>query len=157
MTNNLEREIINLVAVDRLYIPSSSFDGKLKRRREKYAKEIELPKDPYKGERAYGRVVESDKNKSRGMREGIEKVCEEFPKYGKILNGYIEEERVVREKHLFFGMNEGKRLTNNDYMNVLSDLGLSPVTAEKYCEIALDISRNLTKKRDEKERSVLIG
>ena len=91
------------------------------------------------------------------MREGIEKFCEEFPKYGKILNGYIEEERVVREKHLFFGMNEGKRLTNNDYMNVLSDLGLSPVTAEKYCEIALDISRNLTKKRDEKERSVLIG
>src|SRR3989344_9115614 len=113
MTNNLEREIVNLVAVDRLYIPSSSFDGKLKRRREKYAKDIELLENPYEGERVYARIEEEDKDKARGMREGIEKFCEEFPKYGKILNEFIDEERVVREKHLFFGMNEGKRLTNN--------------------------------------------
>ncbi len=157
MTNDLEREILNLVATDRLYIPSSSFDGKLKRRREKVAEEIELPKNPFQGERVYARVKEEDKDKARGMREGIEKFAQEFPKYGKILEGYIQEERVVREKHLYFGVAEGKRLTNDDYMAVLKDMGLGPAIAERYCEVALDISRNLTRKRNDEERSVLIG
>ena|SRR3989344_5649296 len=157
MTQDLERQLVNLIAVDRLYVPSSSFDGKLERRRGKMAKSIELENNPFQGERVYARIEDKDENKARGMRGGIEKFCEEYPKYGKILNGFIEEERVVSEKHLYFGIQEGKRLTNNDYMTVLTDMGLGPVTAEKYCTVALDISRNLTKKRDEKERSVLVG
>ncbi|MEN9626068.1 MAG: hypothetical protein RL557_396 [archaeon] len=157
MTNDLERQILNLVATDRLYIPSSSFDGKLEKRRKKSAQAIDLSENPFDGERVYARVEEEDKDKARGMREGIEKFAEEFPKYGKILNGMIEEQRTVREKHLYFGVQEGKRLTNDDYMAVLKDMGLGPATAERYCEVALDISRNLTRKRNDEERSVLIG
>ena len=156
MTNELERQVISLVATDRLYIPSSSFDGKLKRGRKKIADSLVLPENNYQGERVYGRVEESDKQKARGMRDGVNEFSSRFPKYGKILNGIIEERRTVREKHLYFAMNDGKRVTGDDYLSVLEGMGLGPVTAEKYLDVALDISRNLTKKRSD-ERSILVG
>ncbi len=157
MSEDLETQIIKLVATDRLYIPSSSFDGKLERSRKKIAVSLEIPKDKYSGERAYVKIEEEDKQKARGIREGIDEFSRKYPKYGIILNGIIEEMRTVREKHLYFGMNEGKRLTNEDYLEILKDMGLGPVTAQKYCDVALDISRSLIKKREEKERSILIG
>lgn len=157
MVENLERQVINLVATDRLYVPSSSFDGKLERRRPKIALDLGRINRGFQGERTYVRIENKDKNKARGMREGIAKFTEEFPKYGKILEGYIQEQRVVREKHLYFGVQDGKRLTNDDYLEVLTNMGLGSVTAQKYCDVALDISRNLMKKRSDAERSVLIG
>jgi hypothetical protein len=163
MTQELEREVIGLIATDRLYTPSSSFDGKLERKRPKIAKAIatlesfqETDQD-FQGERAYARVETEDKSKARGMKQGIAKFAQEFPRYGQILNGMIEEHRVKSETHLCFGMQDGKRLTKEDYLEVLTDMGLGPVTAEKYCDVALDISRNMTKKRGYAERSVLIG
>jgi len=154
---NLERQIIELVAIDRLYIPSSSFDGKLKRRRKKVAESIETSKKGFEGERTYARIEEEDKKKAKDMRAGIEEFCKDFPKYGRILNAMIEKERVKRERHLYFGMLEGRRLATEDYMYVLKDMGLSPAIAEEYYDVAMEISRNLVKKREEKERSVLIG
>ena len=91
-----------------------------------------------------------------GVRDGVNEFSSKFPKYGKILNGIIEEQRTVREKHLYFGMNDGKRVTGDDYLAVLEGMGLGPATAEKYLDVALDISRNLTKKRSD-ERSILVG
>lgn len=157
MLEDLEGQIINLVATDRLYVPSSSFDGKLKRRRNKAAESIEIPEKGYKAKRVYARIEEEDKQKARGMRDGIEEFSEKYPKYGAVLKGIIEQKRIERERHLYFGMLEGKRLTNEDYMTVLEDIGLSPVMAEKYSEVAIEINRTLVKKREEKERSVLIG
>jgi len=157
MVNDLERQIISLVATDRLYVPSSSFDGKLERSRPKIAEAIASKRRSYTGERTHMRVKDRDHNKARGMRHGIETFTERFPKYGAILNGIIQEERTVREKHLYFGMNEGKRLTNDDYLAVLTDMGMGPVIAERYCEVALDISRTLMKKREETDRRILIG
>ena len=156
MTNDLEGQVINLVATDRFYIPSSSFDGKLENRRKKIAKEIEFEGE-FQNDRVYARVEEDDRSKARGMREGIAQFAKQFPKYGTILNGMIEEERTVRETHLYFGVNEGKRLTRDDYIGVLLDMKLTPAIAERYCDVALDISRTMSRKRDEKERSVLIG
>jgi len=162
MVNELERQVINLVATDRLYVPSSSFDGKLERRRPKIAKDLGLISRGFQGERTYVRIQNRDKNKARGLRNGIDKFAEEFPKYGEILNGMIEEQRTVSEKHLYFGVQDGKRLTNDDYMNVLTGMGLGPVTAQKYCDVALDISRKMQQERERKgkpeaERSILIG
>jgi len=156
MVNELERQVIDLVATDRLYVPSSSFDGKLKRSRKKIADVLELPQNDYTGVRVYARVEEEDKQKARGMRDGVDEFANRFPKYGKILNGIIEEKRTVREKHLYFGMNEGKRVAGDDYLGVLTSMGLGTTTAQKYLDVALDISRNLTKKRDE-ERSILLN
>ena len=98
-----------------------------------------------------------DRQKAKGMREGIAEFSAEYPKYGRILNGMIEQQRTKRETHMYFGMHEGKRLTQDDYMAVMQDLGLSEQKSEQFYPVVMEISRNLTRKRAEKERSVMIG
>ena len=156
MTETLERQMIEIIATDRIDKPISSMSGKLKRRKPKLAKAIELPGNKYEGERVWARVDEEDKQKTRGMKEGIEKFEENFPRYGKILRGYIEEQRTVRERYLVFGMNDGCRITSKDYMGVMQNLGFSPAIAERLYPELMDISHKLKRKRDETERSILI-
>ena len=161
MTENnegLERQVIALVAADRMDIPVSSLSGKLKRMKPKLSQEIILPDGAasYNGERVYARIENENEQKARGMRDGIEVFCEKFPQYGKILQGMIEEERVVRETHLYFGMNEGKRLTADDYLTVMSDLGFGEVSARSLYHELIEVSRNLSRKREE-ERSIMLG
>lgn len=159
MSQELERAVIGLVATDRLYRPSSSFDGKLERRRPKIAKAIIGCKEfdgSFQGDRAYARFEADNKQVARGMRDGITKFTQEFPQYGAILNGMIEEKRAKSEKHLYFGMQDGRRLAHEDYMSVLTDMGLSEQRAEQYYEVAIEISRTLQKKSGDIERSVLV-
>lgn len=154
----LERQVIELVATDRMHMPVSSLDGKLKRMKPKLAKAIILPngKASYNGERVYARVGDENLQKARGIKEGVANFCEQYPQYGKILHGMIEQEREVRETHLYFGMQEGKRLTAEDYLGVMANLGFSEGTARGLYGELIEVSRSLAKKRDE-ERSVMIG
>lgn len=156
MSETTERQIIELIAVDRTDIPISSMSGKLKRMKPKMAQSIDLPGNSYQGERVYARVQYEEKEKARGMRDGVEEFGRKFPQYGKILNGIIEEKRVEREKHLYFGLNEGRRLTADDYMGVMRNLGFTESTARSLYPELMDISRNLSRQRNE-ERSILIG
>ena len=156
MTETLERQMIEIIATDRIDKPISSMSGKLKRRKPKLAKAVGLPGNKYEGERVWARVDEEDKQKTRGMKEGIEKFEENFPRYGKILRGYIEEQRTVRERYLVFGMNDGCRITSKDYIGVMQNLGFSPAIAERLYPELMDISHKLKRKRDETERSILI-
>jgi len=91
------------------------------------------------------------------MRDGIREFGERYPKYGRILDGVIEEQRTHREKHLYFGMHEGRRITADDYRGVMTNLGFSPEMSERLYPELMDISRNLARKRQEKERRILIG
>ncbi|PIN88921.1 hypothetical protein COU57_06935 [Candidatus Pacearchaeota archaeon CG10_big_fil_rev_8_21_14_0_10_32_14] len=161
MTNEnegLERQVIELIATDRISIPIRSMGNKLYKARSELAQKIDLDefKGKYKNERVYARVENEDHEKARGMKEAIEKFEAKYPKYGEILQGYIAEKRTNREVHLYFGMNEGKRLTAEDYLGVMTDLGLSAATAERLYPELIEVSRKLSKARDE-ERSVLIG
>jgi len=156
MTNNIERQVIEIIATDRIDIPISSMSGKLKRGKKKLAQALELENGDYLGERVYARVEEDDTMKARGMKQGIDKFESEFPRYGKILKGMIEEQRAKSEINLYFGVHEGCRLTSNDYMGVLTDLGFSEIRADTLYKELMKVSRNLSKKRDE-ERSILIG
>lgn len=157
MEQNLERQIIELIATDRIDKPISSMSGKLKRRKPKLAKEIDTGKWKfYKGDRVIAKINENDELKARGVKEGIEKFEQEFPKYGTILKGYIEEQRTIRERYLVFGMQEGCRITSEDYMEVMTNLGFTPATADRLYPELMDISRKLAKKRQEEERSILI-
>ena len=155
MTENVERQVIGLIAADRLDIPVSSMSGKLKRMKPKLARAVDMPDDSFEGERVYARVEDEDKTKARGLKEGVAKFAEEFPRYGKILSGYIEEQRALRETHLYFGVNPGSRLTSDDYMGVMSDLGLTESKARQLYPVLMDVSRNLSRKRGE-ERSVML-
>lgn len=156
---NLERQIIELIATDRIHMPISSMEGKLKRQKPKLAKEIDLSeyKNKFVGERVYARIETDDSTqKARSMSEAVNKFAEKYSRHGKILKGMIEETRQAKESNIYFGVNSGCRLTADDYLGVLTNLGFSDVRAKGLYEDLIAISRNLSKKRDE-ERSVLVG
>jgi hypothetical protein len=152
-----ETKILELIAMDRIEIPISSMSGKLKRQKPKIAEEIDLGnKTKYQGERCYARIESEDLEKARGMREGIDEFAKRHPKYGIILNDLIQEKRTERETHLYFGMHENCRLTEADYMGVMQSLGFTETTARNLYPELMQVSRNLSRKRDE-ERRILIG
>ena len=153
----LERQVIELVAADRFDIPVSSLSGKLKRLKPKLAKAIDVPCDYFQGQRVYARVENEDCMKARGVKEGIEEFEKRHPGYGSELRGIIEEKRMEKETHLYFGMQPGCRLTADDYLGVMSNLGFNDTQARVLYGTLIDVSRNLASKRQQKERSVLIG
>ncbi len=158
MAENLEREIIRLIATDRIDKPISSMSGKLKRAKPKIARGIDFgSRKSFDGERAYARIESEDILKARGTREGIEAFKEAHPKYGAILEEMISEERASTETHMYFGMHEGRRLTSDDYMGVMTGLGFSETMAEGLYRELMDISYGLARKRKETERRILIG
>src|SRR3989344_6135855 len=131
-TMETERQVLEIIATDRIDIPISSMSGKLKRAKPKLAKALDLSaydSQNFVGERCYARIESEDLMKARGMRDGIEEFASRYPQYGKILNGIIEEKRVERETHLYFGIREGRRLTADDYMDVMQNLGFTESTA----------------------------
>ena len=157
MTETFERQIIELIAVDRLHIPISSMDGKLKRQKPKIAQAIQLPGTRFQGERVYARVsVDDVTEKARTMRDAVDAFAEQYPRHGKILNGIIEETRQYKETNLYFGVNQGCKLTADDYLGVMENLGFTEATARNLYPELMDVSRKISRKRDE-ERSVLIG
>lgn len=159
MTNEqFERQVLELVAADRLFIPVSSMDNKLKRRKEKMAEAIELPESKaYRGDRVYARVEDKDKMKARTMKEAIAAFSEQYPTHGKVLQGIIAEKRLQKEKHLYFGVRDGCRLTSDDYLDVMKDLGFGPESAKSLYHELIEVSRNLSRKRADTERSILVG
>ena len=70
---------------------------------------------------------------------------------------YIEEERSVREDHFYFGVNNGCRLTADDYLGVMIGLGFTETTARRLYPELIETSRKMSRRRKEEERSVLIG
>lgn len=160
MTNEkLERQIMDLIATDRIFIPIKSMAGKLERRRPKIAEAMDMRDGSYVGDRAYARISLETGSKARGMADSIELFAEQYPRHGAILKGLIAEERVLREPHLYFGMNPGSRLTSDDYMGVMTSMGFTEATAERLYPELMEVSRNLSrqKKRADEERSILIG
>ncbi len=154
-----ERAVLELIATDRIDIPISSMSGKLKRAKPKLAQAVDLTEHGglYVGGRVYAKVEYENVEKARGMRDGIDAFTEQYPRYGAILNSLIAEKRVERETHLYFGVNEGARLTANDYLGVMTSLGFTEAAARSFYPELLDASRRISKARDEDKRSVLIG
>jgi len=157
MTNEkLERQVIELIAADRIFITSSSINNKLQKVRPNLAKAIDLNGN-YFGERVYARVETEDcTEKSRTIREAVNDFAERYPRHGKILNGMIEETRDAKENNLYFGINPGCRLTADDYLGVMSNLGFSEAQSRALYTPLIETSRAIAKKRNE-ERSILIG
>ncbi len=159
MTQNIEKQLLRLIATDRIDRPISSMSGKLKRAKPGLARAIDLSEHgaSFQGDRTYARIEESSRQSARGMREGIDYFKKEFPRYGKILDGMIEEARESHETHLYFGMNPDSRLTSADYMHVMSDLGFSGEAAKGMYTELMNASHKIAKSRKETERRILIG
>jgi hypothetical protein len=122
----------------------------------KLARAVDLPVGQYQGDRVYARVEVEDRLKARTMSEAIDEFCELHPKYGEELTQIIEDKRSVSETYLHFGMQAGCRLTADDYLGVMANLGFSEVQARNLYEPLIETSRKISRKRDE-ERSILIG
>tara|TARA_B100001971_G_C17747113_1_gene313596 strand:+ start:60 stop:545 length:486 start_codon:yes stop_codon:yes gene_type:complete len=161
MTNNgIERQIVELVATERIYRPISSISGKLDRIRPKLAKAVELAehKQKFNGDRAYARVeiIDSTK-KSRTVRQAIDEFADQYPKHGKILNKLIDKTRDVKESNLYFGVYDGCRLTADDYLGVMTNMGFTEATASRLYPELMNISHKMARKKQDTERSILIG
>ena len=158
----MEQKIIQLIAQDRLEIPLSSLYQKVKRVKKKEAGSLadKLAESEFEGEfdgvRTFAYVTDEDKNKARTMKSAVEEFCVEFPKYGTILKGKIAEKRTLTEKHLYFGVHNGARLSTDDYIAVMQSLGLSEHSARTLYPDLLKVSRKLTSEREE-DRSVIVG
>jgi hypothetical protein len=156
MEKSTESQLLELIAADRLDIPVSSLSGKLKRMKPKLADAIELPTGRYEGKRVYARIEIEDRLKARTMSEAVNEFCEAHPSQGQVLTQMIEDKRAVKETYLHFGMHESCRLTADDYLGVMANLGFSEAQARTLYEPLMDASRRIARKRDE-ERSILIG
>ena len=57
MEENIERQLIEIIATDRIDKPISSMSGRLKRAKPKLARSVELDSgDSFEGDRTYARV-----------------------------------------------------------------------------------------------------
>ena len=160
MNETLERQLIQLIAVDRIDVPISSMSGKLKRTKKKLAPAIDLSEykgKKFQGERVYARVKTEDKEKARAMSVAVEEFCGAYKRHGKVLKGIIAEKRLAKETHLHYGMNEGRRLTADDYRNVMATLGFAPAAAEGLYRKLMDASYKISRSRVDGERSIMIG
>jgi len=157
MTN--EQSVLELIAMDRLEMPLSSMYQKIKNSKKQQAQIVVSAlgrNKSYEGDRVNASIEKEDKERARGMKEAVAEFAKEFPKYGRILHGKIAEKRVKSEKHLYFGMNDSCKLTSDDYMSVMTSIGLSEATARSLYPDLMEISRKLAKKKQE-DRSVIVG
>lgn len=152
----LERQVIELIAADRIFIATSSMDNKLKRMRPKLANAIDMTETSYSGERVFAYVQDEEGKKARGMKYAIAEFCKRHPNYGAELRGLVAEQRTTSEPTLYFGMKEGRRLTADDYLGVMGNLGFTEAQARNLYEPLMETSRSIAKKRDEK-RSIVLG
>jgi hypothetical protein len=134
-------------------------DNKLKRQREKAALGIAFPEgeDSFQGERVFARLSYDTENKARGLKSGIEAFKEAHPKYGTILQEMIDEQRKLSETHLYFGLQEGKHLSSEDYLGVMQNLGFSEHAARRVYPDLMEASRKIARNRGYADRSILVG
>lgn len=159
MDKMLERQLIQLVATDRIDRPISSMSGKLKRMKKHLGPAVGLSAygNNYQGERVHARIESRDRMKARGMSSAINVFCDTYKRHGEILRGLIAEKRVASETHLYFGMDDGRRLTADDYRGVMDDLGFTPAAAESLYGELMNVSHKIARKKKEGDRSILVG
>lgn len=157
MTQELERQLINLIAADRIGMPIKSLAGKIDRMKPKLAAGIILPGNEYQGERVHARVETETVQKAKKMSAAIDQFKREYPQQGEVLQGMIDEQRSERETALYFGVNVNCKLSAQDYMEVMGNLGFNERNAIQLYPVLMDASRKLSRARDYEERSILIG
>ncbi len=155
-----EKQIIRLIAMDRIDVTLSSLDNKLRKQRSNLAEEVAEDvgkQSEFVGKRTYARTDVKDKRLARGMKVAIEEFEKEFPLYGKILRKKIAEKRDLREEHLYFGTRDSSRIAGQDYLEVLTDLGISEHQAHMMYPLVIEASRKIQQARNNQERSAIVG
>ncbi len=154
----LEKRVRRLISSDISYRVLKSLGEKGVRRLTKVATEIvDLLDKEEVNERFFAYLEESEEEKSRTLREGIYLFKIENPRYGDILEGMIAQKRVQRNKNLVYGLNPGYKLSEEDYIHVIMDLGFERREASAIYPHLLRISESLKKANEQEKRTILIG
>ena len=155
----VEKYVRALIALDALYKPLSSLGDKGKRRAEKSAKGIVslLKEGEEKGERIFARVEKSEEERARTLREGIDEFKKKYKEQGEILEGMIAKKRAQKNKYLVFGLNEGYKLAEEDYLGVMMDLGFDRREGSSVYPHILAISERMGKASEQAERSIIVS
>ena len=155
----IEKFVRWLIASDILYRPLKSLGEKGLRRLDKTAKEISdlLKEEEEVGERVFAKIEKKDEEeKARTMRQGINAFKKTYPEHGEILEKMIEEKRMKSNKYLVYGLQEGFKLGEEDYVRVMMDLGFDRREASSVYPHIIAISERLKKARVEAERRILL-
>ena len=157
--SELEKKVRGLIAADITYRVLKSLGEKGVRRLDKRAAEIVdlLDEGEEPNNRFYVRIEGSQEEKARTMKEGINAFNKKYPRYGKILEGLIAEKRTKRNKNLVYGLNEGYNLSEEDYVQIMMDLGFERREASATYPHILAISERLEKADEQRERTILLS
>ncbi len=154
----VEKFVRWLIASDILYRPMKSLGEKGIRRLDKIAKETSglLKAGEEVGERVFARVEKRDEDKARTLREGIEEFKSRYPQYADVLEGIIKQKRVKHNKYLVYGLQEGFKLGEEDFIGRMMDLGFERREASSIYPHIIAISERLEKAKEQVERSILL-
>lgn len=153
----LETQVRNMVAYDVLRSPLSSLHQKTGRRHKKSAEQaVELIEEGYVAERVVVRVEETEAEKARTLRQGINAFKEMHPRYGAKLEGVIAEKRTERNNVLVYGLENGFKLGSADYIRVMKDLGLNEMAAHSMYPHLVEVSEQIGKAKETGLREILL-
>ncbi len=155
----IEKYVRGLVSADITYRPLKSLGEKGVRRIDKKAEDLAglLRKGEEKGNRIEARIEERpEEEKARTLNEGIDEFCKKYPPYGKILKGLIEEKRIERRNYLIYNIKEGYKLSEEDYIKILEEIGFNKREAASIYPHILAISERLGKAGENLERNILL-
>lgn len=156
--SELENRIRRLVAGDITYRVLKSLGDKGDRRLKKRAKEIVVLLDEEEpNDRFYARIERIEEEKAKTIREGVNAFKKKYKSHGKILEGFIAKTRIERNKNLVYGLNEGYKLSEEDYVQIIMDLGFERREAAAMYPHILAISERLKKADEHKERTILLS
>jgi len=155
----IEKYVRLMIASDILYRTLNNLGEKGIRRLNKTAKNIVdlLEKKEEIGSRVIAKIEELDEEmKARTTKEGIDEFCKKYPQYGIILKGLIEEKRLKRNKYLVYGLNPPYKLSEEDYIQVIMDLGFDRREASSIYSHILNYSQKEGKANETLERKILL-
>ena len=160
--SELESRVRRMVSSDITYRVLKSLGERGVRKLTKKAKEIvELLEDYEEGaeeKRFFARTQEeTEDKKARTLRQGIDIFKERYPEYAEELEGIITETRSQRNNYLVYGIREGFRLGEEDYVQVMMDLGFKKREAASLYPHIVAISERQGKAGEQKSRKILIG
>lgn len=157
--SELENKVRRLIAGDITYRVLKSLGDKGDRRLHKKAVEIVylLNKGEEPNDRFFVGIEKTEKEKAKTMRQGINAFKKKYSSYGKILEGLIAQKRIERNKNLVYGLNEEYHLSEEDYVQIIMDLGFEKREASAMYPHILAISERLGKADEQRERTILIS
>ncbi|HUW43385.1 MAG TPA: hypothetical protein VMV95_00260 [Bacillota bacterium] len=154
----LERRVRRLIAGDITYRVLKSLGDRGDRRLKKRAAEIvDILDQKELNNRFFVGIEKTEEEKAKTLRQGINAFKKKYKREGEVLEGLIAEKRIEKNKNLVYGLNNGYHLSEEDYVQIMMDLGFEKREAASIYPHILAISERLGKADEYRKRTILIA